>query len=184
MMNLRPPRLALLLLLCALALPACERKPAATGGAQPAAGTPALPAALFVTSPPAGAREVAELKADASAAGPVVVRGRIAGRENPFVKGAAVFLLADSSIRACNENEGDACTTPWDFCCEPAENIAAATITVQVVDADGRPLRIDLAGQNGLRPLAHVTLAGEVAQRDAAGTLVINARNIYVDSGN
>ena len=161
----------------------CERKPQET---KPRSTTPVqrqavtLPPNLFVAEAPAGARSVAEVKGDPNAKGDVVVRGRIGGRREPFVDGAAVFLLADVSMKPCNELHGDGCPTPWDYCCEPRESLVAKVATVQVVGSDGKPLRASLIGQHGLTPLAEVIVAGDVAKRDDAGTLVINARTIHV----
>ncbi|MCP4594249.1 MAG: hypothetical protein GY842_26260 [bacterium] len=147
---------------------------------QPAPAT--LAANLFVPEAPVGARGVTEVKADAGATGAVVVHGRIGGRANPFVDGAAVLLLADASMKACNELHGDGCKTPWDYCCEARESLTANTATIQIVGADGKPLKINLNGRHGLTPLARITVAGEITQRDASGTLVINARSIHVQS--
>jgi hypothetical protein len=155
-----------------------ESKPGGTTSGQPQ--TAKVLAGLFVDQAPPNGRSVADLKADTNASGQVVVHGRIGGRVNPFVDGAAVFLLADSSMKSCDELHGDSCKTPWDYCCEPRESLAANTATIQVVDANGKPLRIDLEGQAGMSPLAKLTIAGEIAQRDG-GTLVINARRIYVE---
>jgi len=154
-----------------------QAKPGGTGAVR----TPvaALPAGLFVDQAPPGSRGVAEIKADAGATGEIVVHGRIGGRVRPFVDGAAVFLLADTGMKTCADLHGDACKTPWDYCCEPRDSLAARTATVQIVDAEGQPLRIDLDGRHGMSPLAEVTVAGEVAHRDG-GSLVINARKIHV----
>ncbi len=141
-----------------------------------------LPANLFMAEAPKDAMSVAEAKADADASGEVVVRGRIGGRKEPFVDGAAVFLLADASMKACNELHGDGCKTPWDYCCEPRDSLAAKTATVQVVGEDGKPLRVGLEEEGGLEPLATVVVVGEIAKRGDSGVLVINARRIHVES--
>ena len=166
-----------------LALTACEQEQAATE--TPAATSAkttlsALPAGLFVSTPPAGARGVGEVKADATATGEVVIHGRLGGRKEAFVNGVAVFLLADASMKSCNELHADSCPTPWDYCCEPRESLSAKTATIQVVGPDGKPVRTSLEGQHGLTPLTEVTVAGTVALRDDAGTLVINANRIHV----
>lgn len=148
----------------------------ATNNAQ----TAALPADLFLDNAPRDARGVADVKADTDGPTNVVVHGRIGGRPKPFVDGAAVFLLADASMKTCDELHGDGCPTPWDYCCEPRESLSAKTATVQIVDADGRPLPINVKGQHGLDPSAHVTIVGTVAERSDGKTLVINARNIFV----
>jgi hypothetical protein len=169
-------------LVLGLVMTACERKASSKERVREEAASVeriTLPPDLFVDQAPAGARGVGALRADASANGRVVLQGRIGGRVEPFVDGAAVFLLADKSMKACNELPGDGCPTPWDYCCEPRDSLAAKTATVQVVDADGKPLRVGLEGRNGLKPAAELTIAGEVAQRES-GSLVINARKIYV----
>jgi len=174
------------LALAGMGIMGCEQKSEQAASRSPNANQPtaaALPANLFVQSLPDGARSVAEIKADADATGEVLVRGRIGGRVEPFVDGAAVFLLADASMKSCDELHGDSCLTPWDYCCEPRESLVAKTATVQVVGADGKPLRRSLKGQHGLAPLASITVAGEIAQRDGSGILVINAHRIHVKPG-
>lgn len=159
----------------------CERGEQAGGSAEPVNTARAtLPTDLFVDSPPADARSVGELKAMADLTGEVVVHGRIGGRVEPFVKGAAVFLLADMSMKACHELHEDECPTPWDYCCEPRESLRSKLATIQIVGEDGRPLPIDVRGQHDLTPLTEVTVAGEVAMQAEDGPLVINARRIYV----
>ncbi len=179
---LKTPCWRALLLSSAMIGGGCERTAAppgaSAGGA--AAGT-TLPAELFVSQAPAGARSVAEVRADPSLTGEVVVQGRVGGRQEPFVDGAAVFLLADAGMKSCRELHGDSCKTPWDYCCEPPEALAARIATIQVVGSDGKPLRADLKGK--IQPLALLTLSGTVARRDA-GTLVINATRIHVAGGN
>jgi hypothetical protein len=167
----------------ALSTGGCERRPqeadhAATAAAPTKAAS--LPMGLFAPAAPAGARTVSEVKADASASGNVIVHGRIGGRREPFVSGAAMFLLADRSLRPCNELHGDSCPTPWDYCCEAREAMAAGTATVQVVGGDGKPLAVSVKGIQGLEPLAKVTVAGEIMPRSDTGALVINAKQIFV----
>ncbi|UCF32965.1 MAG: hypothetical protein JSV78_11600 [Phycisphaerales bacterium] len=171
--------------LAGLGTAGCERKPQqrASDASKSTDGlAPVLPENLFVQEAPAGARDVTDVKADKSATAEVVVHGRIGGRKEPFVDGAAMFMLADVNMRPCNELHGDRCPTPWDYCCEPRESLVAKVATIQVIGADGRPLRINLKGKHGLEPLAELTVAGEVAQRDEHGTLVINAREIHVNT--
>jgi hypothetical protein len=165
-----------------LHLAACDQSPppAQETAAAPSADAAALPADLFVAVEPAPARSVADVKADLDAGRDVVITGRIGGRKNPFVDGAAIFLLADTSMKACNELHGDTCPTPWDYCCEPRDSLAAKTATVQVVDDEGKPLRLNLAGEHGLDPLTVVTITGDVVPRDNTDTLLINARRIHV----
>lgn len=167
----------------ALLLTGCQNESAANKDETPqtASGeTAALPTDLFTEEAPADARAVGDLKADLDTTGDVVVHGRIGGRVEPFLDNAAVFLLADASMKSCDELHGDSCPTPWDYCCEPRDSLTAKTATVQVVDDAGKPLKLGLKGAHGLEPSAYVTIAGEIAPRAGTETLVINAKEIYV----
>lgn len=168
--------------LVSIGLLGCDARTESTESATKQANTQSkstLPDGLFVDTELPDPRGVGELKADTDATGDVVVHGRIGGRVEPFVPGVAMFLLADAEMKTCDELHEDKCPTPWDYCCEPRDSLKAKIATVQIIGDDGKPLRIELAGEHGLEPSAHVTIAGEVAQRDG-GSLVINARKIHV----
>jgi len=155
------------------AAPAALEK-AATGAT---AGS-GIPDGIWLASVPADAKAVAEVKKSAAAGQEVVLTGRIGGRKDPFVSGRAMFMLSDRSIPACNEKHNDGCPTPWDYCCEPKETVLGGTLTVQIVGADGKPLKTGLEGARGLRPMAEVVVRGK-----AVGTgseMVIEATGIYV----
>lgn len=167
------------------ALVGCEQKPQtpptpAAGGAaaqQPAAE---LPKALFAAGPIADAQDVLAVKKSAEAGKEVVIHGRVGGREDPFVAGRAIFIVADMSLPPCNARSADMCKTPWDYCCEPKDALTAATATIQVVGADGKPLKIDLSKTPELQPLTEVTIKGKVSQKEGEQILVIDAQSIYV----
>src|SRR5688572_10950589 len=72
----------------------------------------ALPPGLLVTAAPADAKGVAEVRGAADGE-EVVVRGRIAGQEQPFTEGRAQFQLVDLGVRSCAEMPDDKCPTPW-----------------------------------------------------------------------
>lgn len=140
-----------------------------------------LPEGLFVDAAPEGGRGVGEVKADTEVTGDVVIVGRIGGRVEPFVPGAAMFLITDAKLLSCDQmGEKDHCKTPWDYCCEPRDSLLANTATVQVVGEDGKPLALGLKDVSGLKPLVTVTVVGSVAAREDGGTLVVNAKHIYV----
>lgn len=168
----------------ALVVAGCD-KPAAD---KPSPGTPAqpaaavIPASLFLAEAPAEPKDVADVKKAGEAGQEVVVAGRIGGSEDPFVDGRAVFTLADSKMKACDEMDmADACKKPWDYCCEPRENLIANTCTIQVVGSDGRPLKASLNGAGKLAPGSRVIVKGKIAQKQDQ-TLVINADAIFVKS--
>ena len=146
-----------------------------------ASSADALPAGLVVSEAPAGAKDVVALKKEAKVGDEVVVRGRVGGSVSPFVEGRASFQLIDTSLKACGEsNPADTCRTPWDFCCEEPKEVAAHSASVQVVGADGKPLRSALQGAGGLKPLSEVTVRGTVAKGSDTGTLIVNATAIHV----
>ena len=89
--------------------------------------------------------------------------------------------VIDASLKACGEGPvKDECTTPCDYCCEDPKEVAAHSASVQVVGADGKPLRGGLKGVGGLKPLSEVTVKGTVANAADSGVLVVNATAIHV----
>ncbi len=107
------------------------------------------------------------------------MQGRIGGGVNPFVAERAVFTLADLSLPPCDANPDDKCPTPWDYCCEPQDKIVAASVSVQVADDAGKPLKLGLNGVNGLRPGGELIVKGRVASKDG-NSLVVSATTIFV----
>ena len=51
---------------------------------------------------------------------------------------------------------------------------------MQVVGADGKPLRAGLSGFAGLKPLSVVTVKGKVSKAGESGLLVIDATGLHV----
>lgn len=157
------------------------------GKDEPKLATPAKPAAVtvpdsvFVAAAPADAKDVKAAKSTLKKGDKVTLVGRIGGSAKPFVAERAIFTLADKAMKACNENPDDKCKTPWDFCCDPRDVITANTVTIQVVDADGKPFKTGLDGVKGLKPLATVTVTGTVSSAEG-GNVVINASGMHVKS--
>jgi len=158
-----------------LAVVGCQRSPTPQGGQGASAD---LPANFFLAAEPPAALGVRAAKSASNKE--LVVRGRIGGRRDPFVAGAAIFLMTDKSLPTCSDRHGDGCPTPWDSCCEPPEEVRAATATVQVLAPDGRPLPTSLRGRNGLEPGVEVVVVGTKAPDEDHSGLVISARAIYV----
>jgi hypothetical protein len=166
----------------ALAAGACskEQPPAKEAGTSDKAAAVKVPDSLFLASAPADAKQIKATKPTLKKGDKVVLIGRIAGSVTPFVSNRASFTLADTALKACGEeNPEDHCKTPWDFCCEPREVVTANTVTVQVVDAEGRPLKTGLEGVKGLKNLATVTAVATVATAEG-GAVVVNATGLYV----
>jgi hypothetical protein len=157
----------------------CERETAPqAASAQPAAES--LPADLFATTQPAGAVDIVTARRSAKDGEPIVVMGRVGGQKEPVGANRAIVTLADLSLPTCDKATMKTCETPWDSCCEPKEEIAAKTISVRVVGADGKPIKTGL-GAAGIAPNKHLVVAG-TARTGAAGgeTLVVDANQIYV----
>lgn len=149
----------------------------ANAASQPAA---ALPADLILKEPPDGALDVTAAKQLAQPGESVVMRGRIGGRVEPFVENRAVFQLVDLSVPTCADNSGDGCKTPWDYCCEPKDQITAKSATIQITGADGKPLPVSVKGQEGLSPMAKVVVRGKVSAKPNDAVLIVDADGIYV----
>ncbi|MCA8961229.1 MAG: hypothetical protein KDC38_11980 [Planctomycetes bacterium] len=141
----------------------------------------ALPESLFLSAPPTDVTSIADAKSHAKVGDTVVFKARIGGREAPFVENRAIMLVVDPEIPSCAELHGDSCPTPWDYCCEPEDNLKANTATVRFVDADGKPRKVSIENQHGLEPLVSITVIGKVAEKDDAGSLVVDATGVYME---
>lgn len=138
----------------------------------------AVPAGLFLAEAPEGATPVTELRASAKEGDEVVMHVYVGGSKSPMVAGRSVMTVVDASVNNTCTTEDDHCATPWDYCCD-LQDAQKAMATVQVVDADGRPLALDLG--NGVGPLALLTVKGTVGKRVSADALVVNATGIFVE---
>jgi hypothetical protein len=151
------------------------------GEAAQAAPAPKIPDATFVDEEPADAKCVAEVKKAAKKGERVVVKAKVGGRSEPFVKNRAMLVVADRCMKSCDQIPGDTCAKPWDYCCEPPESLKANTMTVQFVGADGKVLKTGAQGVHGLEPLALVVIVGKVVERDDKGTFVVQAEKVFVE---
>ena len=131
----------------------------------------------LLTSEPAGAISVQELK-DVSPKNEddIVVFGRIGGIQ-PWIKGLSVFTLVDSALTPCNERPDDTCPPPWDYCCEA--DLAANQTLIKVVDKQGMPLELGAQELLDVKELQTVVVQGKV-QRDTAGNLSVLASGVFI----
>ena len=148
----------------------CGKKESA---ATPMPAVSLIPEALIVSSIAGTAVTPTAAKITAKAGDAIVLTGHIAGRAQPFVAGRAIFTLVDTKLPQCT----DGCSAPWDLCCEEAADIPAAAATVQVVDAEGNPLKQSLEGP--LKPGQTIAVSGKVKQNDGI-IFVISADQIAV----
>lgn len=147
----------------------------------PTPNAPKIPDSVFVDTEPADAKCVAEVKKNAKKGETVVIKAKIGGRSEPFVKNRAIVVIADRCMKSCDQIPGDTCTKPWDYCCEPPESLKANTMTVQFVDDAGKVLKTGAQGVHGLEPLALVVIEGTVAEKDDKGTFVVRVTRAFVE---
>jgi hypothetical protein len=152
-------------------------KPAATS--TPAAtGKPSAEGVKYLlNAEPEAAQAVAAARKSAKDAEEVVVVGRIGGSTDPWNEGLAAFTIVDPSLKACSDIPGDACPTPWDYCCEA--DIKNSTALVKVVDDTGHVVKADARTLLAVKELDTVVVSGK-AQRDDAGNLTILASGVHV----
>ncbi len=155
----------------------CDRDGAVSKNADPAPVGAALPAGMIVATAPADAKGVVELKGTAKDGDEVVVRGVVGGTEDPVAANQAIVTILDAGVTTCDKMEGDTCKTPWDACCE--KDLAAKVATVQVLGADGKPLKGSLAAA-GVKPLKQVVVAGKARVPADGKALIIEASKIHV----
>lgn len=149
-------------------------KPAPSGGP-----SPSVPDGVFVAKVAEKPIDVSDAKKASREGEEVVIHGRIGGSKSPFVAERAMFTLADMRMPPCNANPDDKCPDPWDYCCEPKDKLLANTLTAQLTGPDGKPLKLDLNGVKGLKPLAEVIVAGRVASKSEQ-SMVVNIARIEV----
>lgn len=149
------------------------------GPAKSTATGPSAAGAVYVLAEePAGAIGVAEARSKAEDEKEIIVVGRIGGSSNPWIENRAAFSLVDESLKACSDIEGDACETPWDYCCE-TDKLPGSTALVKVVDENGEIVKESAQALLGVKELSTVVVKGK-ATRDADGNLTILASNIFV----
>jgi hypothetical protein len=164
--------LASIVLVLASSLAACSKSESA---AAPATTTGPL-APHLLASAPANAKDVLAVRASAKPGDEVVVRGRV----KDFVASRAVAVVIDPSKQACDEaGPMDDCPTPWDFCCDPPDEINAASIAVDVRDASGT-IKQGLQGFAGLDHLDTLVAQGTL-EVDPQGNPTVVAKSFYVE---
>ena len=145
----------------------------------PTAATPSAEGAAYrLTTEPIDAQGVKQARADAKDEDEITVVGRIGGDTNPWIEGQAAFLVVDTALKPCNEQDDDACPTPWDYCCD-ADTLPESKAMVKIVDESGKPLAIDARKLLGLKELQTVVVHGR-AKRDESGNLTVLADGVFV----
>lgn len=134
---------------------------------------------IILEAAPTGAQSVEALKASAKEGDEVVVRVIVGGRMEPMVEGRASAVAVDAAVGNKCLSEDDHCTTPWDYCCTPEEQINANLATIEVVDADGRVASADF--KQYFQPLSTLVVKGVVGPRPDPKVFSISATGIYIE---
>ena len=145
---------------------------------KPAATTEAVASPYRLTAEPNSPRGVKAARADAKNDEEVTLVGRIGGDVDPWVEGQAAFMLVDTALKPCNENDDDGCKTPWDYCCD-TDVLPASKAMVKVVDASGKTVAVDARKLLDVKELQTVVVRGR-AKRDEAGNLTVLASGVFV----
>ena len=164
-----------LIALCGIALATGCTKPAAP----PAAAGPAAEGKKFLlAAEPAGAVGVKQAKTDSKDADEVTLVGRIGGAEDPWVKGQAAFMIVDTALKPCNEQDDEGCPTPWDYCCD-TDDLPANKALIKLVDASGKTIGTDARELLGVKELQTIVVHGK-AKRDEVNNLTVLAESVFV----
>ncbi len=167
------------ILFAACLLASCKEKPAAAPSAP--AASEAL-SKVFATTPSGEPAAIHQARLTAKPGDSITLKGRVMGSLKPFVEGRAIFILGDpEKLTPCNEMPGDGCETPWDTCCDTAEDIKAGIATIQVLDANGKVLKEPIENVQGLKTLSTVTVSGTVAEGSNTDLLLLNASAIAIN---
>lgn len=167
----------------ALGLASCSEKPEQANAPEVTTATTATTglASLLVTDAPADALSIAKLRTSAKVGDDVVFSGKIIGSATVFIEGRAIMVMGDpEKITSCDLHPGDSCTTPWDVCCDDLDVIKNSIVTVQVVDADGKPLKQGFRNVGGIKELTNLVVSGKVAEGSNEANMLINATSLFV----
>ncbi|MDX1564738.1 MAG: hypothetical protein R3236_04985 [Phycisphaeraceae bacterium] len=142
----------------------------------------ALPADLFLDQKPEEKpASVSEIKKSAKEGDSVVMKVVVGGREKPFVSNRAIMTVVSADLENQCTEPGDSCKTPWDYCCAAPKALKENMATVQFVDGDGKPLKIDLDSVKKIKPLSVLTVVGKVGPRPDPEALVVTASGLYLE---
>ncbi|MDZ4820760.1 MAG: hypothetical protein SGJ20_17480 [Planctomycetota bacterium] len=161
------------LFFCSAVLVGCSKSDPNSGTGASAAGSKFL-----LTAEPQNAKGIKEARGSTQDAEEITVVGRIGGDTDPWVKGQAAFLVVDTALKPCNEKDDDACTTPWDYCCD-SDTLPDNKAMVKFVDANGSTVATDARELLGVKELQTVVVQGK-AKRDESGNLTLLATGIFV----
>ena len=148
---------------------------AACGDAKPDdTDTAKIADSYWSASPPAGAIDIIAARTAAKDGAEITVVGLV----QDYRDGQAQFFVADRQLIPCNERPGDACKTPWDYCCEDKARFRSGLLTVEL--RDGKKLvKSSLAGFHGFDRLKEAVVRG-TAEIDSSGNVVLVASALHI----
>ncbi len=130
------------------------------GGASTAAsGGAAVPAGLFASTAPEGAKALAEALAGVHVGDEVTLKASLATGDRAFASGAGTFVIVGPV----------------------ADGKSVVRATVRAVDASGVPVGASLVNKGGLMPGVGVVVSGRVAAAAEGQPVAIEAKKIYVE---
>lgn len=125
--------------------------------------------------------QINELRSSAKVGDSVAFAGKLVGGDPVLIDSRAIMTLGDpAKLISCDLREDDHCVTPWDVCCDDPDEIKQNIVTVQAVDADGRPLKEGFRGLGGIKELSEVTVLGTVAEGSNDENMIVNLSGVYV----
>jgi hypothetical protein len=162
-----------LLLASALGLAACGEAPAPVASTGGGAAAPLGAASRFALPADPGTAQSVEEALKGAPKDAVVVVGRV----RDLTPGFAAFTMVDVSLDYCGGGKDtmDGCPTPWDYCCIPAEDVAAKTIPVAVKEK-GDVAAVPKLPE--LRRLDLVVVTGRLV-KDEQGAVALEATGWY-----
>ncbi len=170
-----------LILAVACLLASCQEKSTTTAAPKASPAPSAELSNVLATAPTGEAKAIHVARTTAKPGDEITLTGRIMGSKKPFVEGRAAFIVGDPEVlTACNEMPGDNCETPWDACCDSAEDKKVGIATIQIAGSDGKVLNEGVEGVGGLENLATVVVSGKVAPGSTADALIVNATALQV----
>lgn len=137
-----------------------------------------IDATYRLTEEPADAMGVKEARDAIKDEQEVTLVGRIGGDVDPWVEGQAAFLIVDSELKPCNEQDDDGCATPWDYCCD-MDLLPERKAMIKVVDKAGKTIATDARKLLNVKESQTVVVHGH-AKRDDAGNLTVLADGVFV----
>jgi len=143
------------------------------------AATPIDVSQYILDEEPDGAMGVISAREETKDEQPVVLVGRIGGRENPWIEGRSAFMMIDASMQLVapgTETSGNEVCT--DDCC--AGKLKDCTTLVKIVDDKGKPLAMDARELLQAKELDMIVVKGVVDRDDEEGTFVLLAEGVYV----